>query len=70
MIPDSEPGAIPPFGRRYELPVFLDRELLREREIAMPAGDHHTAIQMRADDFLRLASPRIGDFAVHEKEKP
>ena len=69
VIPDTEPGAIPPFGRPYGLPVFLDRELLREREIAMPAGDHHTAIRMRADDFVRLASPRVGDFAVHEKEK-
>lgn len=69
-IPDSEPGAIPPFGRCYELPVFLDRELLREREITMPAGDHHTAIRMRAAELLRLAAPRIGDFAVHEKEKP
>jgi len=70
VIPDSEPGAVAPFGGRYGLPVFLDRELLREREIAMSAGDHHTAIRMRADEFLRLASARVGDFAVHEKEKP
>jgi len=70
VISDSEPGAIAPFGGRYGLPVFLDRELLRDREIAMPAGDHRTAIRMRAAEFLRLAAPRIGDFAVHEKEKP
>lgn len=70
VISDSEPGAIAPFGGRYGLPVLLDRELLRQREIAMPAGDHHTAIRMRAAEFLRLAAPRVGDFAVHEKEKP
>jgi Ala-tRNA(Pro) deacylase len=70
VIADSEPGAIAPFGRRYGLPVFLDRELLREREVAMPAGDHHTAIRMRAAELVRLAAPRVGDFAVHEKEKP
>ncbi|MBI3031233.1 MAG: YbaK/EbsC family protein [Candidatus Rokubacteria bacterium] len=70
VISDSEPGAIAPFGGRYGLPVLLDRELVRQREIAMPAGDHHTAIRMRAAEFLRLAAPRVGDFAVHEKEKP
>jgi Ala-tRNA(Pro) deacylase len=70
VIADSEPGAIAPFGRRYGLPVFLDRELLREREVAMPAGDHHTAVRMAAAELVRLAAPRVGDFAVHEKEKP
>ena len=65
-VPDSEPGAIAPFGRLYDLPVFADRALLQQREVAMPAGDHRAAIRMRAAEFLRLAAPRVGDFTVHE----
>ncbi|MBI3107164.1 MAG: hypothetical protein HYY95_16630 [Candidatus Rokubacteria bacterium] len=34
----------------------------------MPAGDHRTAIRMRADEFVRVARPRIGRFALHEAQ--
>ena len=65
-VPDEEPGAIAPFGRLHGLPVFADRALVEQREITMPAGDRRSAIRMRAAEFLRLASPQIGEFAVHE----
>jgi Ala-tRNA(Pro) deacylase len=66
VVPDAEPGAIAPFGRPYGLPVFADRALVEQREITMPAGNRRGAIRMRAAEFLRLAAPRGGDFAVHE----
>ena len=66
VVPDEEPGAIAPFGGLYGLPVFVDRVLVEQREITMSAGDRRSAIRMRAAEFLRLANPRIGDFAVHE----
>ncbi len=66
LAPGCDPGAIPPLGRLFGVPTFVDHRLVNQREITMPAGDARTAIRMRAKEYLRLAAPRIGYFAVHE----
>ena len=33
-FPDCETGAMPPFGNLYELPVFVDDSLTRDKEMA------------------------------------
>jgi Ala-tRNA(Pro) deacylase len=66
LAPDCEPGALPPFGRLFGIPTFADEALVNQREITMPAGDRATAIRMRATEFVRLAEPRVGRFAVPE----
>ena len=66
LAPDCEPGALPPFGRLFGIPTFADEALVNQREITMPAGDRATAIRMRATEFVRLAGPRVGRFAVPE----
>jgi Ala-tRNA(Pro) deacylase len=60
-----ELGAIPPFGRLFGVGTFAEEALVNQREITMPAGDHRTAVRMRAAEYLRLAQPRTGHFAVH-----
>lgn len=69
-FPGCELGAIPPFGRLFRVPTFVEEALVDQREITMPAGDHRTAIRMRAADYLGLAEPRLGQFAVHEGTFP
>jgi Ala-tRNA(Pro) deacylase len=66
-VPDCLPGSIPPFGRLFGLPTFVDRALLRGREVTMPAGDFQTSLRMRAAEFRRLAVFREGDFARPER---
>jgi Ala-tRNA(Pro) deacylase len=66
LAPDCEPGAIPPFGRLFGVPTFADEALVNQREITVPAGDRATAIRMRATEFVRVAGPRVGRFAVPE----
>lgn len=61
-----EPGAVPPFGRMFGLETYVDEALVNQREIIIPAGDHRTAIRMRASEFVRVAEPRPGHFALHE----
>jgi Ala-tRNA(Pro) deacylase len=61
-----ELGAIPPFGRLFAVPTFVEEGFVNQRDITMPAGDHRSAIRMRATEYLRLAEPRRGQFAVHE----
>lgn len=66
IAPASEPGGLPPFGELFGMPTFVDESISLCRDVTMPAGDLHTAIRMRAAEYLRLASARIGRFAMHE----
>ena len=53
------PGAVPPFGNLFGLPVFLDEELAQREEIAFNAGGNAVSIVMRCDDFLQLSEARV-----------
>ena len=59
LFPDSETGAMPPFGNLYNLPVFVDEALAKDEEIVFNAGTHRDSIKMRVADFARLVQPRI-----------
>jgi Ala-tRNA(Pro) deacylase len=53
-------GAIPPFSFHPELQLVADPELFeRYREIAFNAGRLDASMVLDADDYLRLASPRM-----------
>ncbi len=62
-IPDCLPGAIPPFGRLFGLPTFVDRALLNQREITMAAGGLEASLRMRVAEFRRVTGAREGDLA-------
>ncbi|GCE45314.1 Ala-tRNA(Pro) deacylase [Thermosporothrix hazakensis] len=57
LFPDCELGAMPPLGNLYNIPVYVDMRLQEEEEIIFPAGSHHEAIQIKYEDFERLAHP-------------
>jgi Ala-tRNA(Pro) deacylase len=54
-----QPGAVPPFGNLFGLPVYVDEELARRDTIAFNAGDTAVSITMRADDFVRLSGATL-----------
>ncbi|HTZ48722.1 MAG TPA: YbaK/EbsC family protein [Verrucomicrobiae bacterium] len=62
FFPDCELGAMPPFGALYNLPVFVDDSLSKDREVVFNAGTHHDVVRMAYQDFARLANPRICSF--------
>ncbi len=64
LFPDCELGAIPPFGSIYGLRTLLDRDLLEEPWIVFEGQTHQEAIRMRVEDFVRIESPTVGDFAM------
>jgi Ala-tRNA(Pro) deacylase len=68
-FPGCALGAIPPFGRLFGVPTAVDESLVEQRDIVLATGDHRAAIRMRTADYLRLAEPRTGHFAVHEAEE-
>jgi Ala-tRNA(Pro) deacylase len=53
------PGAVPPFGNLFGLPVLVDEELTERDEIVFNAGSNSVSIVMRCADFLQLAEARV-----------
>jgi Ala-tRNA(Pro) deacylase len=63
LYPDCEPGAMPPFGSLYHMPVYLSADLSSSETITFNAGTHVEAIRMAYQDFLRLAQPQMLSFS-------
>lgn len=63
MLTGCEPGAVPPFGNLFDLPVLVDETLAAQDEIAFNAGSHTVSVTMRAADFVRLSEATIARFA-------
>lgn len=66
LCPDCEPGAAPPFGVLYDLPVYASLALAADEEITFNAGTHDQAIRMRFADWKRLANPTLVRLARRE----
>jgi len=62
LFPGCDPGAMPPFGNLYGIPVWVDESLTRDDEIAFNAGNHEQTVHMKYADFARLARPGIASF--------
>ena len=56
LFPDCEPGAEPPFGGLFGLPMVIDSALADAKRIIFRGGSHEDAIEMAFDDFFRLES--------------
>jgi Ala-tRNA(Pro) deacylase len=65
LFPECEPGAMPPFGNLYGLPVLCEESLTQDEVIHFNAGTHTDAMRMRFEDFRRLVKPRVARFATH-----
>ena len=66
-FPGCETGAMPPFGRLYGMPVFVDESLTRDKEIAFNAGTHQELIRLSYEDFARLVKPNVAQFSTTEE---
>lgn len=67
LFPQCEPGAEPPFGQLYGLPVVVDEHLRRAERLWFRAGSHGEAIELRFEDFLHLEEPLLGSIV---RERP
>ena len=65
LFPQSEIGAMPPFGNLYDLPTYVDSSLSKDDEICFNATTHSEVIKMKYADFERLVKPVVGTFAEH-----
>ncbi len=62
LFPECEVGAMPPFGNLYGIPVYAERSLTEDEEIAFNAGSHKELFRMAYKDFEHLVKPRAGEF--------
>jgi len=69
LFPDSEKGAMHPFGGLYGLSVWLDASLAGRDEIVFNACTHRETITMSCRDYERLAAPKVARFAVTKDGK-
>jgi prolyl-tRNA editing enzyme YbaK/EbsC (Cys-tRNA(Pro) deacylase) len=54
-------GAVPPFGNLFNLKVFVDPKLLKNKRIVFNAGDRRFSIAMRSEDYRKLVGPQVVD---------
>lgn len=64
-FPECEPGAMPPFGHLFGMPVYVDSRLEDEMQVSFCAGSHTEVVQICYADFIRLVHPLVLDFAWH-----
>jgi Ala-tRNA(Pro) deacylase len=64
MFPESEVGAMPPFGNLYGMEVFVDESLSQDEEIAFNAGSHSELVKLAFRDLERLVKPKVAKFAA------
>ncbi|MCM8766095.1 MAG: YbaK/EbsC family protein [Candidatus Omnitrophica bacterium] len=65
LFPDIEPGAMPPLGPLFGLPVFVDKTLSEKSEIVFNAGTHMELLKIRYKDFEKINKPVVGSFGKH-----
>jgi len=67
LLPDCEPGAVPPVGPAYHIETYLDESLTSLANVYFEAGDHEHLLHVKGDDFRNLMSGvRHGHYS-HEK---
>jgi len=57
-------GLIAPFGSLFKLPVFIDKKLLKNKKINLPAGSYTESIVMSVKDYIKLEQPIEGNFSI------
>lgn len=64
LFPGCEPGAMPPFGNLWSMPVFACESLAADEEIAFNAGSHTELVRLAFADFARLVEPAVTRFSA------
>lgn len=57
-------GLIAPFGSLFKLPVFLDKKLLKNKKINLPAGSYTESLVLGVKDYIKLENPVLGNFSI------
>jgi Ala-tRNA(Pro) deacylase len=56
-------GLISPFGSLYALPVALDKKLVKNKKLNIPAGSYTESVILSTKDFIKFENPVLGNFS-------
>jgi len=62
-------GAVPPFGRMFNMPLWVDRSLGRNESINFNCGLRTKSITMKYEDWFKFEKPIYNVFSEEELEK-
>lgn len=62
-----KPGAITPFGQLYKLPVYLEKNLTKQKLLLVGSGSFEVSIKLSPAALVRLVTPIIGSFTAKKK---
>ncbi len=62
LFPDTEVGAMPPFGNLYGLDVYIAESLAEDEEIAFNGGTHSDLIKMTYETLDGIVHPKVLKF--------
>lgn len=62
-----EPGKMHAFGSLYKLPIFVDKSLLKVKEVVFSASSFEESIKMKVSDFLKMENAVPGSFSIVKK---
>ncbi|MCX5825450.1 MAG: YbaK/EbsC family protein [Deltaproteobacteria bacterium] len=54
-----EVGCVPPFGHITELPIYMDKELLKKDIVYFNPGVHDKSFMVKSWDLRRLCNPKM-----------
>ena len=60
------PGAVPPFGSIFDIPIWVDRSLSRQSIIHFNCGLRTASISMTYDNYILAEQPHCGVFTEEE----
>ncbi|PIR80885.1 hypothetical protein COU24_01600, partial [Candidatus Kuenenbacteria bacterium CG10_big_fil_rev_8_21_14_0_10_39_14] len=64
-----KPGAIAAFGAMYKLPVFIDKDFLKNKTAVFAGDSFIQSVKMLANDFYQLENAFAGKFSAPKKIK-
>jgi len=47
-------GAVPPFGKLWKLPAFIDKTLGKEKEVILNSGNYNSSIKIKQKEFKKM----------------
>jgi prolyl-tRNA editing enzyme YbaK/EbsC (Cys-tRNA(Pro) deacylase) len=59
-------GAVPPFGKLWKFPAFIDKALGKEKEVILNSGNYNSSIKIKQKEFKKLEFIQ-GNFSKSKK---
>ena len=54
-----EVGCVPPFGHMSELPIYMDRDLMKKEVVYFNPGVHDKSFKLKVWDLRKLCDPKM-----------